>query len=78
MELVNLGKLSYFNRINSFIGGCDVKAYPSISGTSKVVSVGGKWYELASGHNILYGSCSSIRKSSVGILLDTMVILIME
>ncbi len=39
-------------------GGCDVKAYPSISGTSKVVSVGGNGYELASGHNILYGSCS--------------------
>ena len=48
-------------------GGCDAKAYPSISGSSKVVSVGANGYELASGHNVLYGSCSQASgKVSVG------------
>lgn len=40
-------------------GGCDSKAYPTISGTSKVVSVNSNGYSLASGHNVVYGQCSS-------------------
>ena len=48
-------------------GGCDVKSYPSISGNSKVVSVGANGYELASGHSVVYGSCSQATgKVSVG------------
>lgn len=47
--------------------GCDAKAYPSITGSSKVVSVGANGYELASGHNVLYGACSQASgKVSVG------------
>lgn len=48
-------------------GGCDSKSYPSISGTSKVVSVGANGYSLASGHSVVYGSCSQASaKVSVG------------
>lgn len=48
-------------------GGCDAKAYPSISGTSKVVSVNTNGYSLASGHSVVYGQCSnSSAKVSVG------------
>lgn len=47
--------------------GCDAKAYPSIAGSSKVVSVGANGYELASGHNVVFGSCSQAStKVSVG------------
>lgn len=47
-------------------GGCDAKAYPVISGTSKVVSVNSNGFNLASGHSVIYGSCSSVGKCSVG------------
>lgn len=47
-------------------GGCDAKAYPVISGTSKVVSVSTTGYSLASGHSVVYGSCSNAAKCSVG------------
>jgi hypothetical protein len=50
-SLTNLAAIASF-------GGCDVKAYPSISGSSKVVSVDAKGYKLASGHDVVFGSCS--------------------
>ncbi len=47
-------------------GGCDARAYPVISGSSQVVSVSSGGYSLASGHEIIYGSCSSVGKCAVG------------
>lgn len=47
-------------------GGCDAKAYPVISGTSKVVSLLPNGYQLSSGQQILYGSCSTAGKCAVG------------
>ena len=51
-------------------GGCDVKNYPSISGTSKVVSVDSNGYSLASGHSVVYGQCSS---ASAGVIVGDFV-----
>lgn len=47
-------------------GGCDAKAYPVISGSSRVVSVSNTGYTLASGHSVVYGSCSSVTNCAVG------------
>ena len=51
-------------------GGCDAKNYPSISGTSKVVSVDSNGYSLASGHSVVYGQCSS---ASAGVIVGDFV-----
>lgn len=47
-------------------GGCDARTYPVISGSSQVVSVSNSGYTLASGHNVVYGSCSSVANCAVG------------
>lgn len=47
-------------------GGCDAKAYPVISGTSKVVSLLPNGYTLSSGQQVIYGSCSTAGKCAVG------------
>jgi len=46
-------------------GGCDAKSYPSIAGASKVVAVGANGYTLASGHSVVYGSCSQASTKAV-------------
>jgi hypothetical protein len=54
------------NLENVSFGGCDARNYPVISGNSKVVSVSSNGYSLASGHQVIYGSCSNAVKCSVG------------
>ncbi len=50
-------------------GGCDSRTYPVISGSSKIVTVSNSGYTLASGHSVVYGSCSSAAKCAVGDLV---------
>jgi hypothetical protein len=46
--------------------GCGVNIYPSIAGISKVLSVNSNGYTLASGHKVLWGSCSTVAPCAVG------------
>lgn len=60
------GSLNLANGGNVSFGGCDTKRYPVISGNSKVVSCSNSGYTLASGHNVVSGSCSTATKCRVG------------
>ena len=61
-----VGSINLANGGNVAFGGCDNKNYPVISGNSKVVSASSSGYTLASGHSVIFGSCSSVAKCSVG------------
>lgn len=64
------GSTSLQGGATASFGGCDAKTYPSISGTSKVVSVNANGYSLASGHSVVYGQCSS---ASAGVIVGDFV-----
>lgn len=60
------GSINLANGGNVSFEGCDARNYPVISGNSQVVSVSTSGYTLASGHRVIYGSCSNAAQCSVG------------
>lgn len=73
------GSLSDHNVNNGYNGigskgttfnGCGINTYPLISGTSQVVSTNAEGYRLASGHNIIYGSCSEVTQCAAGDIIS--------
>lgn len=51
-------------------GGCDSRNYPVVTGTAKISSVSSSGYTLASGHSVVYGSCSSVTNCAVGDIVN--------